>query len=128
MKAKVLLVDDHAIVTEGLRTLLESEFCVVGTVQDGRAAVEAVRDLKPDVVVMDISMPRLNGIDAAREIRKIDRRAKIVFLTMHTEITYVREALEAGASAYVAKHSAPVDLRLAVRKALRGQTWVTPGI
>jgi DNA-binding NarL/FixJ family response regulator len=124
MKARVLLVDDHAIFTEGLRTLLESEFSVVGAAQDGRAALRLVRDLKPDVVIMDISMPQLNGIDALRKIRKLDRRVKIVILTMHNEITYVREALEAGASAYVLKQSPAVDLRLAVQKALRGQTYV----
>ncbi len=128
MKARVLLVDDHRIVTEGLRALLEPEFQIVGTVDDGRAAVEASGDLKPDVVVLDISMPSLNGLEAARQIRKLSPKVKIVFLTMHNDITYVRKAFEAGASAYVTKHSASLDLRLAIQEALSGRTYITPAV
>ncbi len=128
MKARVLLVDDHRIVTEGLRALLEPEFQIVGTVDDGRAAVEASGDLKPDVVVLDISMPSLNGLEAARQIRKLSPKVKIVFLTMHNDITYVRKAFEAGASAYVIKHSASLDLRLAIQEALSGRTYITPAV
>jgi DNA-binding NarL/FixJ family response regulator len=128
MKAKVLLADDHTILAEGLRALLEPEFEIVGTVDNGRAAVKAMKNLNPDIVILDISMPLLNGIEAAREIRKLAPRVRIVFLTMHTDRTYVQEAFEAGALAYVIKHCASRDLQLALRKALVGRTYVTPEI
>jgi DNA-binding NarL/FixJ family response regulator len=128
MKPKVLLADDHTIVTEGLKALLQPEFQVVATVDNGRAAIKAVRDFSPAVIVLDISMPQLNGIDTAREIRKFAPKVKIVFLTMHTELAYVQEAFEAGASAYVIKHSASIDLLLAIRRALLGRTYITPGV
>jgi DNA-binding NarL/FixJ family response regulator len=97
-------------------------------VHDGRTAIAAVRDLKPDVVVLDISMPLLNGVDAAREIHKVAPKVKIVFLTMHMDSNYVHEAFEAGASAYVIKHSASLDLKFAIRSALLGKTYVTPTV
>ena len=128
MKPKVVLADDHTIVTEGLKALLQPEFQVVATVDNGRAAIKAVRDFSPAVIVLDISMPQLNGIDTAREIRKFAPTVKIVFLTMHTELAYVQEAFEAGASAYVIKHSASIDLLLAIRRALLGRTYITPGV
>ena len=89
MKPKVVLADDHTIVTEGLKALLQPEFQVVATVNNGRAAIKAVQDFSPAVIVLDISMPQLNGIDTAREIRKFAPKVKIVFLTMHTELAYV---------------------------------------
>ena len=128
MNPKVVLADDHTIVTEGLKALLEPEFQIVAKVDNGRAAIKAVRDFNPDVVILDISMPLLNGIDAAREIRKFDPKIKIVFLTMHTELAYVQEAFDAGASGYVIKHSASIDLQLAIRRALLGRTYITPGV
>jgi len=128
MKRRVVLADDHTIVTEGLKALLASEFEIVATVDNGRAAIKAARDFKPDVIVLDISMPLLNGIDTAREIRKFDPKIKIVFLTMHNELGYVQEAFDAGASGYVIKHSASLDLLLAIRRALLGLTYVTPGV
>jgi DNA-binding NarL/FixJ family response regulator len=128
MKPKVVLADDHTIVTEGLKALLNPELEIVATVDNGRAAIKAVRDFNPSVVILDISMPLLNGIDAAREIRKIAPKVKIVFLTMHTELAYVQEAFEAGASGYVIKHSASIDLLSAVRRALLGFTYITPGV
>ena len=128
MKPKVVLADDHTIVTEGLKALLDPEFEIVATVDNGRAAIKAVRDFNPAVIVLDISMPQLNGIDTAREIRKVAPKVKIVFLTMHTELSYVQEALRAGASGYVIKHSASIDLLLAIRRALSGRTYITPGI
>src|SRR6266850_1373533 len=97
--ATVLLADDHAIVTEGLRHVLEPDFEVVGAVANGRELVAAALRLKPDVIVADVSMPLLNGIEAARHIRKTDRRVKIVFLTMHPDLVYASEAFQAGASA-----------------------------
>jgi len=127
-KTRVLLADDHKIVLEGLRSLLEPEFEIVGAVEDGRTLVAKAKRLSPDVVVADISMPGLNGIDAARQIRKNDARIKIVFLTMHSEVSYAAEAFEAGASGFVLKHSAPQELITAIREAVQGRTYVTPMI
>jgi DNA-binding NarL/FixJ family response regulator len=127
-KPRVLLADDHRVVAEGLRGLLENHFDVVGIAADGRELVTAAKRLDPDVVVLDISMPSLNGIDAARHLRTAKSRAKIVFLTMHREITYAARALEAGASGFVLKHSAPSELVTAIREALRGGTYITPQI
>ncbi len=128
MKPKVVLADDHNILTEGLKALLASEFEIVATASNGRAAIKAARNLNPAVVVLDISMPLLNGIDTAREIRKVNPKIKIVFLSMHTELTYVREAFAAGASGYVVKQSVGVDLQVAIRRALLGKTYTTPGV
>lgn len=124
----VLLADDHAIVTEGLRHVLEPDFEVVGAVANGRELVAAALQLKPDVIVADVSMPLLNGIEAARHIRKTDRRVKIVFLTMHPDLVYASEAFQAGASAYVLKSSAGTEIVTAIREALRGRTFVTPSL
>ncbi len=127
-RPRVLLADDHKIVVEGLRSLLEAEFELVGTVEDGWAMVAAAAELRPDVIVADISMPLLNGIEAARQIKKTDSGAKIVFLTMHPDVTYATRAFEAGASGYVLKHSASSELVTAIREALKGRTYVTPMI
>jgi DNA-binding NarL/FixJ family response regulator len=127
-RARVLLADDHKMVTEGLRGLLEPEFEVAGTVEDGRALVKMAKELHPDVVIADISMPLLNGIDAAVQIKKADPRVNIIFLTMHPDATYATRAIEAGASAYVLKHSAPAELVTAIREALKGRTYITPMI
>jgi DNA-binding NarL/FixJ family response regulator len=125
---RVLLADDHKIVLEGLRSLLDTEFEIVGAVEDGRALVSKAAQLKPDVVVADISMPGLNGVDAARQIRKTDERIKIVFLTMHADVSYAAGAFDAGASGFVLKHSAPQELITAIREAVQGRTYVTPMI
>ncbi|MFQ5656399.1 MAG: response regulator [Candidatus Methylomirabilales bacterium] len=125
-RARVLLADDHTIVAEGLRSLLEPEFELVGTVQDGRALVAATEKLSPDVIVVDISMPLLNGIEAASRLKKAGSPAKIIFLTMHPDPTYAIRALDAGASAYVLKHSAASELVKAIREALKGRVYVTP--
>jgi DNA-binding NarL/FixJ family response regulator len=125
---RVLLADDHKIVLEGLRGLLETEFDIVGAVEDGRALVAEAKQLSPDVVVVDISMPGLNGMEAARQIRKIDEHIKIVFLTMHSDVTYAAGAFEAGASGFVLKHSAPQELITAIREAMQGRTYITPMI
>ena len=127
-KPRVLLADDHKIVLEGLRSLLQSEFEIVGEVEDGRTLVSEAERLRPELVVADISMPNLNGIDAARQIKKINERILIVFLTMHADVTYAAGAFEAGASGFVLKHSAPQELVLAMREAMKGQTYVTPMI
>ena len=128
MKPKVVLADDHAIFVEGLKVLLEPGLEIVATVDNGRAAIKAVRDSNPAIIILDISMPLLNGIETAREIRKFNSKIKIVFLTMYIDLQYVQAAFEAGASGYVIKHSASFDLRLAVREVLRGRTYITPGI
>jgi DNA-binding NarL/FixJ family response regulator len=125
-KPRVLLADDHQIVLEGLKSLLAGEFDVVGSVADGRSLVDQAAALRPDVIVADISMPRLNGLEAARLIKKADPTIKIVFLTMHPDATYAADAFEAGASGFVLKHSAPSELITAIHDALRGQTYVTP--
>ena len=127
-RPRVLLADDHKIVAEGLRSILEPEFEIVGTVEDGRALVEAAQKLNPDVIVVDISMPLLNGIEAARQLKKGSSQAKVVFLTMHPDVTYATRALEAGASGYVLKHAAPSELITAIREALKGRIYLTPMI
>jgi DNA-binding NarL/FixJ family response regulator len=125
-KPTVLLADDHVVFAEGLRKILEPEFEVVDSVRDGRTMVSEVLRLKPDVILADIAMPLLNGIDAARQIRKTEPRAKIIFLTMHSDPIYAAEALDAGASGYLVKQSAAREVVTAIRTVLRGRTYVTP--
>lgn len=125
-RPRVLLADDHKIVVEGLRGLLESEFELVGTVENGRDLVAAAQELNPDVIVADVSMPLLNGIEAAQQLKKANSQAKFIFLTMHLDASYATRALEAGASGYVLKHSAPSELVQAIREALRGRVYITP--
>ena len=125
-KPRVLLADDHKIMIEGLKDLLKGEFEIVGSVEDGRALVEQASTLYPDVIVADISMPQLNGIEAARQIKKTDNNIKIVFLTMHPDATYAANAFEAGASGFVLKHSASSELIRAIHEAIKGRTYVTP--
>ncbi len=127
-KVRVLLADDHKIMLEGLRSLLEPEFEVVGTVADGRALVKAAERLRPEVVVVDVSMPLLNGIEAVREIKRMEIPVKVVFLTMHPDATYAKRAIQVGALGYVLKHSAPSELVTAIREAMRGRTYVTPAL
>ncbi len=125
-RPRVLIADDHPILAEGLRALLEPEFDVVGVLADGRELVAAARKLRPDVVVTDVTMPALNGIDAAAQLRAAGVEARVIFLTMHRDVAYARRALEVGAVGFVLKHSAAAELVTAVRDALRGQTYVTP--
>jgi DNA-binding NarL/FixJ family response regulator len=127
-RPRIFLADDHQIVIEGLRRILEGEFVIAGIARDGRALVRAAMDLKPDVIVADITMPLLNGIEAVRQILKADGKARIVFLTMHQDVTYVLEALDAGALGYVLKSSAGEQLVTAIREALQGRVFVTPTI
>jgi len=125
-KPRVLLADDHRMVAEGLKGLLVEEFEVVGIVEDGRALVAAARKLRPDVIVSDISMPQMNGLDALAHLKRDNPAVRVVFLTMHRDAAYARRALEAGASGFVLKHSAPAELVLAVRAALQGRTFIAP--
>jgi len=124
-RARVLLADDHTIVAEGLESLLSEDFDLVGTVRDGAALLEAARRLRPDVIVTDISMPRMNGLDALRELRREGIDARIVILTMHADPQLALEALRGGAAAYLLKHSAGDELIAAVREVLHGRTYVT---
>lgn len=128
MRPKVLLADDHRIVAEGLKSLLSDEFELVGIVEDGRSLVAAARTLKPDVIVVDVTMPHLNGIDAIPLLRKQDPNVKIVILTMHQNPAYARRGLEAGAQGFVLKHSAADELVLAINAALKGHTFITPAL
>lgn len=125
-KTRVLLADDHQIVLEGLQNLLEPDFEVVGTAEDGRALVKEAERLQPDVIVTDISMPLINGIEALRQIRKTDDHIKVVFLTMHPDVTYATMAFDAGASGYVLKNSASRELVTAINEVMLGGTYVTP--
>jgi DNA-binding NarL/FixJ family response regulator len=127
-RPRVLLADDHRLVAEGLRSLLSAEFELVGVVEDGRALLEAARRLRPDVIVADITMPHLNGIEALAQLKQEDKRVRVVFLTMHQEAAYARRALEAGASGFVLKHSAPAELVTAIHAALEGKTYLTPAV
>jgi len=127
-RIRVLLADDHRIVAEGLRRLLEAEFELVGVAEDGRAMLAAAKNLSPDVIISDITMPELNGVEALEELKKVDPDVKLVFLTMHHNTAYARRALEAGALGYVLKHSATEELIMAVRAAFLGRTFVSPAI
>jgi DNA-binding NarL/FixJ family response regulator len=124
-RPRVLLADDHTMVAEGIESLLGEDFELVGSVRDGAALIEAARRLRPDVIVADISMPRLNGLDAVRELRRRGIAARIIMLTMHADPQLAEEALRSGASAYLLKHSAGEELITAVREVLRGRTYVT---
>jgi len=125
-KASILVADDHTLFVEALQKVLEPEFTIVGSVADGRALLDAAPRLTPDIILLDLSMPLLNGIDAAQQLRRTVPDAKLVFLSMHGDPTYVTEAFRAGASGYVLKRASAVELLLAIRTALRGQTYVSP--
>lgn len=127
-RPRALLADDHSLMLAGLSKLVEETCDVVGAVGDGHALLEAAQRLEPDLIILDIAMPLLNGVDAARQIKRLCPDAKLIFLTMQTSPTYATEALEAGASGYLLKHSAPVELPLAINAALRGQRYLTPSI
>jgi len=125
---RILLADDHRIVAEGMKSLLEQEFGPVDIVEDGRALLAAAEKLRPAVIVADISMPLLNGIDAVRQIKKSQPDIRVVFLTMHPDPSYAAAAFEAGASGYVLKHAAASELVTAIHYALEGKQYITPQI
>ncbi len=127
-RPRVLLADDHRIVVDGLASLLAEHFDLVGVAEDGLAMIAAARELDPDVIVSDIGMPGLNGIDAFVQLRKEIPKARIVFLTMHSEIAYARRALDAGALGFVPKHSAATELITAIRSALNNKVYVAPAL
>lgn len=125
-RPRVLMADDHSLVLAGLRKLVEEEIEVLGSVEDGRALVEEAQKLRPDIILLDISMPLLNGLDAARQLRKLVPESKLVFLTMHATPTYAMEAFKAGASGYLIKRSAASELKQAIQAVMRGQHYLTP--
>lgn len=127
---KVLLVDDHVVMREALEALLEKEayISVIGGAGNGREALAMVQDLSPDVVVMDVSMPELNGIEAARRISVMENAPGIIALSMHSRRSCVSEALRAGARGYVLKEAAADELRAAIEAVSSGKTYLSPGI
>ena len=127
-KSRVLIADDHKIFAEGLKRLLSEDFDIVEIVADGRQLVAAAEKLRPDVIVVDISMPMLNGIDAVQQIKKVQPAIKAVFLTMHPDVAYAVRAFKEGASGYVLKNAVPDELITAIREGLKGKTYVTPMI
>ncbi len=127
-RPRVLLADDHPIVIEGLRKLLEPECEVVGVVEDGQALVREAPWRRPDIVILDIAMPLLNGIEAARRLRTLTPKSRLIFVTMYTDPTFAAEAFNAGAWGYVLKRSAASELMRAVRDVLAGRRYVAPGL
>jgi DNA-binding NarL/FixJ family response regulator len=126
MRRRLLLADDHTLLLEGIRLLLEPEYELVGSVEDGLALLAAAKTLKPDVILLDISMPLLNGIDAARRLRKIVPSARLIFVTMHADADFVLEAFRVGAMGYVLKRAAASELLTAIREVLKGNHYVSP--
>jgi DNA-binding NarL/FixJ family response regulator len=127
-KAKILLADDHSLILEGIRRLLEGHHELLGSVSDGATLVKHALRLHPEIVVLDVAMPILNGIDAAREIRKSLPDIKFLFISMHANASYVRKAVAAGASGYVLKSGAAEELLQAIDAARRGKVYFSPGL
>lgn len=125
-RARVLLADDHTLVAEGIGTLLKERYKIVGIVNDGQALVRAALKLRPDVIVADISMPQKSGLEALRELKTMGVPAKFLVLTMDTDPLVAVEALEAGASGYLLKHSTATDLLTAMREVLKGRIYTSP--
>lgn len=126
MRTRLLLADDHTLLLDGLRMMLEPEFELAGVVEDGQTLLSAAAKLKPDLILLDIAMPSLNGIDAARQLRKIVPASKLIFLTMHGDPDYVTEAFRTGASGYLLKRGAASELLTAIRVVMKGHRYVSP--
>lgn len=125
-RIRLLLADDHVMFAEGLQSLLRDEFDLLGTAGDGRELVEATLELNPDVILVDISMPVLNGFDAVRELRKRGSQAKIIFLTMHNDAMLLAEAFRCGGSGYILKQAAGEELVNAIREVAQGNNFISP--
>jgi len=127
-RSRILIADDHTLIAELCKKLLEVEFDVVGTVSDGHALVRAAGELKPDVIVVDISMPILNGLDAGQQVKEMLPAVKLVYLTMNPDIEVAAEAFRRGAHGYLIKTCAASELVLAVRDVLRGKSYISPAL
>jgi DNA-binding NarL/FixJ family response regulator len=125
-RPRVLIADDHTFVAEACMNLLEPEFEVVGIVADGQALLEKAPDLKPDIIVLDVGMPLLNGLEAGKRIKSLVRTVKIVYLTMNNDLGIAAEAFRLGASGYLLKTSAASELASAIREVLKGKLYVSP--
>ena len=128
LRARVLIADDHTLIAELCKRLLEPEFEVIGTVSDGRALVRSAASLKPDVAILDIAMPVLNGLDAAEQLAEHLPRLKLIYLTMNSDPEVAAEAFRRGASAYLLKTCAATEIVSAVREVLRGRSYLSPGL
>jgi DNA-binding NarL/FixJ family response regulator len=127
-RSRILIADDHTLVAELCKQLLETEFDVVGTVSDGHALVRAAGELKPDVVVVDVAMPNLNGLDAGQQVKQMLPAVKLIFLTMNPDIEIAAEAFRRGANGYLLKTCAASELVLGVRDVLRGKSYLSPAL
>jgi DNA-binding NarL/FixJ family response regulator len=127
-RLRILLADDHTMVSAGFKKLLEPDYEVVGSVEDGHALLKAAAELKPDLVIVDVGMPLLNGLDAGRRLKTMMPAVKLVYLTMNSDSDLAKEALEIGASAYLLKNSLPSELLRAVHDVVRGMSYITPQI
>jgi DNA-binding NarL/FixJ family response regulator len=127
-RSRILIADDHTLVAELCKKLLETEFDVVGTVSDGHALVRAAGEFKPDVVVVDVAMPILNGLDAGQQVKQMLPAVKLIFLTMNPDIEIAAEAFRRGANGYLLKTCAAAELVLGVRDVLRGKSYLSPAL
>ena len=125
-RPRVILADDHVLLLDAIKNLLEVEFEIVGTFADGRALVDGAAALGPDVIVLDIGMPRMNGLNAGQRLKQILPKVKLIYLTMNLDADIAAEAFRLGASAYVVKNSAATELLLALRQVLQGRSYISP--
>jgi DNA-binding NarL/FixJ family response regulator len=127
-KVRILLADDHVLVADALKSLLEPTYEVIGVVADGRTLLEAAQKLKPDLIVVDVGMPQLNGLDATRQIKRLLPTVKVMVVTMNEDSALVGEAFRAGASGYILKHSASQELLQAIQVVVKGASYLSPRI
>jgi DNA-binding NarL/FixJ family response regulator len=127
-RAKVLIADDHELVVQAFRNLLATNYDIVGTVTDGQALVKAARECSPEIILVDLTMPRLNGLDAIERIKSQQPRIRLIALTQQEDLDTAAEAIRRGASGYVLKSSAPAELFEAIEEVLRGQVYISPKI
>lgn len=128
MRKKVLIADDHQLIVDGLVRILEPDYDILKPALDGRALLRSVAELRPDVVVADISMPLLNGLDAAAELTESYPDVKVIIVTMHADVSFAARAFDAGAAGYLLKQSASSELKTAIETVLRGETYIPPNM